>query len=175
MIDKPSYLGLLNALAVAESRSHRYFAAWAEKTTDPDVKALLVTVSLREGEHAMMFAKRIDELGFAVREKPDSFAEEALIVACSDLSDLDKLGRICRLLTRICARVCQYFDRGWGKDMIEPRGQTHLMSAWVRIPTKDCGNCLVHRNTAFARFSYPSSRPISSCRLTRAPMSCASP
>jgi rubrerythrin len=94
VIDKPSYLGLLNAIAVAESRSHRYFAAWADKTTDPEVKALLTTVSLREGEHGMMFARRIDELGFSVREKPDSFADEALIIACSDLSDLEKIEKL---------------------------------------------------------------------------------
>ena len=63
MSDKPSYLGLLNALAVGESRAHQYFSAWIDKTPDPDVKAVLTTVCLREGEHGMIFAKRIDELG----------------------------------------------------------------------------------------------------------------
>src|SRR5947199_10248237 len=69
MSDKPSYLGLLNTIAVAESRAHCYLSAWAEVTTDPDVKAILEKVALREGEHGMAFAKRIKERGYTVREK----------------------------------------------------------------------------------------------------------
>jgi len=35
MTDKPSYIGLLNAVALAESNAHEYLTAWAEVTTDP--------------------------------------------------------------------------------------------------------------------------------------------
>jgi rubrerythrin len=94
MPEKPSYLGLLNALAVGESRAHGYFSAWAEKTSDPAVKAVLTTVALREGEHGMMFAKRVDELGFTVREKPDPAADEAMAIATSDMSDLEKIEKL---------------------------------------------------------------------------------
>ena len=38
MSDKPSYLGLLNAIAVNEARAHQYLQVWIDKTTDPDVK-----------------------------------------------------------------------------------------------------------------------------------------
>ena len=34
MADKPSYLGLLNGLSLAESRAHKYLSAWAAVTTE---------------------------------------------------------------------------------------------------------------------------------------------
>lgn len=35
MSDKPSYLGLLNAIAIGESQAHCYLSAWIDKTRDP--------------------------------------------------------------------------------------------------------------------------------------------
>jgi Mn-containing catalase len=67
MSDKPSYLGLLNAIAVGEARAHAYLTEWASITPDPDVRRVLLTVPAREGEHGMTFAKRINELGYEVR------------------------------------------------------------------------------------------------------------
>jgi len=92
--EKPSYLGLLNAIAVGETRAHEYFSAWIDKTSDPAVKAVLTTICLREGEHGMAFTKRINELGFSVREKPDPAAEEAKAIASSNLSDLEKIEKL---------------------------------------------------------------------------------
>ena len=63
MSDKPSYLGLLNAIAIAESQAHDYLCAWAEVTPSDDVRCVLRKVAAREGEHGMSFAKRINELG----------------------------------------------------------------------------------------------------------------
>ena len=80
MPDKPSYLGLLNAVSNAETRAHCYLSAWAEVTTDPDVRAVLVTVAAREGEHGMAFAKRINELGFELQPTEDPGFEERLAV-----------------------------------------------------------------------------------------------
>jgi hypothetical protein len=91
MSDKPSYLGLLNAIAVNEAHAHRYLSAWIDATEDPDVKAVLQTVCWREGEHGMSFAKRVNELGFELRERDDLGLEERLAVAGSDLSDLEKI------------------------------------------------------------------------------------
>jgi rubrerythrin len=86
MPDKPSYLGLLNAVSNAETRAHCYL------TTDPDVRAVLVTVAAREGEHGMAFAKRINELGFELQPTEDPGFEERLAVASSrDKTDLEKL------------------------------------------------------------------------------------
>lgn len=94
MAEKPSYLGLLNAIACAESRAHVYLGAWADVTADDDVRALLRKVALREGEHGMAFAKRINELGYEVRETEDPRFEQNMEIVTSDRTDLEKLEAI---------------------------------------------------------------------------------
>jgi len=94
MSDKPSYLGLLNAIALGESRAHAYLSAWIAKTTNPDVKVVLSTVAAREGEHGMSFAKRLNELGYSVRDKDDPGQEKRLAIASSDRSDLEKMEKL---------------------------------------------------------------------------------
>ncbi len=94
MSDKPSYLGLLNAVALAESRAHQYLNAWIAATPSDDVRAVLATVAAREGEHGMSFAKRIDELGYSVLDRPDPTFAEKMEIAASDLSDLEKMERL---------------------------------------------------------------------------------
>jgi hypothetical protein len=102
---KPTYLGLLNAIALGEARAHRYLDEWIAVTPDPDVKAVLQTVAWREGEHGMSFAKRIDELGYTVRQREDPNLERDLEIARStELSDLEKfdhfgLGRLTETLS----------------------------------------------------------------------------
>jgi rubrerythrin len=91
MADKPSYLGLLNAIAVAESRAQAYLCAWADVTDSDDVRAVLRKVAAREGEHAMSFAKRIDELGYTVRPKDDDDIDKRIALVTSDCSDLEKM------------------------------------------------------------------------------------
>ena len=94
MSQKPSYLALLNAIAFNETRAHDYLQAWIEVTPDPEVKRVLCTVSAREGEHGMTFAKRIDELGFEVRERTDQgLAERIPIAGSRDISDVEKFER----------------------------------------------------------------------------------
>ena len=93
MSEKPSYLGLLNAIAVNEARAHRYLLAWIDATDDPAVQAVLRTVAWREGEHGMSFAKRINELGYEVREKDDGGLAEQMAVAGSDMGDIEKMER----------------------------------------------------------------------------------
>jgi rubrerythrin len=93
--DKPSYLGMLNAIANAERQGFEYLNAWCERATDPQVKATLTTVATREHEHSLAFAKRIDELGFEleVREILD-FSKQMEIVTsdCSDYEKAEALG-----------------------------------------------------------------------------------
>jgi hypothetical protein len=91
MSDKPSYLGLLNAIAVNEARAHQYLQVWIDKTTDPEVKAVLRTVAWREGEHGMSFAKRVNELGYELRDRDDLNLADRLEVAGSDRTDLEKM------------------------------------------------------------------------------------
>lgn len=90
MADKPSYLGLLNAIALGEGNAHRYLRAWVEKTPNPDVRGVIQTVAIREGEHALAFEKRLCELGYSLRPKEDPNFERAMQITSSDRSDLEK-------------------------------------------------------------------------------------
>jgi rubrerythrin len=91
MSDKPSYLGLLNAIANAEGDAHTYLRVWAERTPSEDVRCVLLKVAAREGEHVMSFARRINELGYEVRRKDDERRSQALEIVNSDCSDLEKM------------------------------------------------------------------------------------
>ena len=93
MSEKPSYLGLLNAVSLAETEAYEYLTAWAGVTQHEGVKATLLAVAAREGEHGMSFAKRINELGYNLRPGPDDPKRaERLAVACStEISDYDKM------------------------------------------------------------------------------------
>jgi rubrerythrin len=88
---KPTYLGLLNAISIAETRAHCYLMEWAQVTKDPGVRHVLLKVAAREGEHGMSFAKRINELGFELRAKPADNADRAMEIVRSDRSDLEKM------------------------------------------------------------------------------------
>jgi rubrerythrin len=87
---KPSYLGLLNAIALGEGRAHQYLSCWAAKTTDPDVRKILQTVAIREGEHSHAFTKRLCELGYGVLDRPDPGFAKNMEIANADCSDLEK-------------------------------------------------------------------------------------
>jgi hypothetical protein len=91
MSAKPSYLGLLNAIAVGEADAGCYLAEWAKVTPSDDVRAVINTIALRESEHGMAFTKRIDELGYDVQPRPDpKQAEKMAIASSSSLSDKEK-------------------------------------------------------------------------------------
>jgi Mn-containing catalase len=107
MSEKPSYLSLLNAIAVNEAKAHVYLRAWIEKTEDPEVKAVLQRVSWREGEHGMSFARRLNELGYEVRDSSGYITEERYSVATSDLSDREKIEK---LGLHELDKLLEYFD-----------------------------------------------------------------
>jgi rubrerythrin len=93
---KPSYLGLLNAIAIAEARAHEYLVVWADATPCEEVRKVLLTVAAREGEHGMSFARRSNELGYQVRTKPDTEPSKTqpskeMEIVTSDCSDLEKM------------------------------------------------------------------------------------
>ena len=110
MSEKPSYLSLINAIAVGEARSHRYLEVWIRTTTDPDVEAVLRTVAAREGEHAMSFARRVDELGFTVRVREDPKEAEEIAMAASERSDIEKLEYFGLQRTGDKGGVLDFFD-----------------------------------------------------------------
>ena len=94
MSTKPSYLGLLNAIAVGEGRGHALFAAWSRATPNQDLREVLDVVAIRECEHAAAFTKRVCELGFSVRESASEDFEEKLALAESDAGDRKKFKKI---------------------------------------------------------------------------------
>jgi rubrerythrin len=110
MADKPSYLKLLNGISCAETRASQVFSAWADVTTDPDVRAVLRTVAVREGEHGMAFAKRVNELGFELRPADDPTFAERMEMVRSDRSDLDKAESIGLLELATAPDVPDVFD-----------------------------------------------------------------
>jgi hypothetical protein len=91
MSDTPSYLDLLNRISLGESNAYCYLSEWAEVTKDPDVRRVMLTVAAREGEHGLSFAKRINELGYELVQKPDENLEKKLEIVRSDCSDLEKM------------------------------------------------------------------------------------
>jgi len=91
MSEKPSYLGLLNAISVAETDAGCYLDQWASVTPSDDVRAVIRTIALRETEHGLAFAKRIDELGYTVQPRVDPKNAERMAIASSTaLSDKEK-------------------------------------------------------------------------------------
>ena len=96
MTAKPTYIGLLNAISVAETEAEELFCAWAGATPSDEVRSVLQTVGLREGEHGKAFAKRLCELGFDVRRRDDGgkAADRLATAASTELSDREKFERL---------------------------------------------------------------------------------
>jgi hypothetical protein len=94
MSDRPSYLGLLNAIALGERRGHAVLCAWCRVCRDPELAAVLGSVAIRVREHAAAFEKRLCELGFRVRDNDNPTFAERLEIAGSDAPDADKFRHV---------------------------------------------------------------------------------
>ncbi len=91
--EKPSYLGLLNAISLAETEAGHYLAAWANATDDEELAGCLRLVAARETSHGDLFCRLIGELGYELRQKPDPKAAERLArYANPKISDCEKVG-----------------------------------------------------------------------------------
>ena len=89
---KPAYLGLLNAISLAETEAGIYLRAWADATCDDELACTLRLVAARETSHGMLFCRMLGELGYDLREKHDpKSAERIAKYANPKISDLDKL------------------------------------------------------------------------------------
>jgi hypothetical protein len=89
---RPDYLGLLNAISLAESRAGVYLKAWADVTPDPALKQALAFVAARETTHGAVFCQRIERLGFTLREREDPDFEGRLrLYGDPTVSDLEKI------------------------------------------------------------------------------------
>ena len=89
---KPTFLGLLNALAVGETAAEPLLLMWAETTKDKRLAKTLRFVAMREGEHGKAFAKRMLELGYEVRwpDHSDRAKKSLATAASTSKTDLQK-------------------------------------------------------------------------------------
>jgi hypothetical protein len=91
--DKPAYLGLLNAISLAESHAGEYLTAWANVTPDEDLACTLRLVAARETSHGQVFCRRLAELGYSLKPKHDPEAYTRLCkYADPNVSDVEKIG-----------------------------------------------------------------------------------
>lgn len=95
---QPTFIPLLNSIAVNEAKGEKLFQTWADATRDAELKTTLRFVAIREGEHAMAFTKRLCELGYEVDEAGayQAFRDFDSLLACaaSDLGDAEKVAML---------------------------------------------------------------------------------
>lgn len=91
MPDKPSYIGMLNAIAVGETVAGQAFTEWADTTSDKRLQKTLRLVAMRESEHGLAFQKRLMELGYEMRMPETAGDSEFEKVIRSKRSDVSKL------------------------------------------------------------------------------------
>jgi rubrerythrin len=121
MSDKPTYVGLLNAIANAEQRAAEYLERWIAVTPDPAVAAALHSIALREAEHGVAFEKRLDELGFGLIRKRDARDDERMEIASSTtLCDREKFEQL-DLIKRPANGESDIFDRFFENKDLDPQ------------------------------------------------------
>jgi hypothetical protein len=94
MSGKPSYLGLLNAIAVAEQRGFEVLDAWGRATGDAELAGALQRVAIREREHGAAFTKRLCELGYGTRQSSSPEFDASLACARSTAPDAEKFRHV---------------------------------------------------------------------------------
>jgi hypothetical protein len=91
--EKPRYLGLLNAISLAEAEAGVYLEAWANATDDTELAETLRLVAARETSHGELFCRRLCELGYTLLPKVDPKAAARLArYANPKISDCEKVG-----------------------------------------------------------------------------------
>ena len=90
MAKKPSYVGLLNAIANGERGGHQLFKAWSDSTRDKALKPTLDMIAIREMEHSWAFEKRLNELGFDLRPNTNKAVNKQVKLLNSKASDTEK-------------------------------------------------------------------------------------
>lgn len=126
MSNKPSYLGLLNAIAVGETRGYQLLSTWAGCTRDAELAKVLNVIALREQEHAAAFEKRICELGYSVRRKDDPAFDARLEAAGSAMSDRKKF-----------KKVLGFSNKNAGKKNADARNQPDQFANFFNDPNID--------------------------------------
>jgi rubrerythrin len=90
MPKKPSYIGLLNAIANGERGGHELFNAWSNSTSDETLQPTLNMIAVREMEHSWAFEKRLTELGFSLRSATNKSLRKHVKLLKSKATDEEK-------------------------------------------------------------------------------------
>ena len=90
MAKKPSYIGLMNAIANSERQGHDLFRDWCHATRDEDLKPVLHMVAIREMEHSWAFEKRLNELGFDLQPSKNAALSKLTKLLKSKADDVEK-------------------------------------------------------------------------------------
>ena len=91
---KPHYLELLNSVARAEEVAGVLLSAWAEETTDPELRERLSLVAARETSHYHVFSRRIQELGYSLNTSEEPLVAQLLEINGCGMGDIEKMRRL---------------------------------------------------------------------------------
>jgi hypothetical protein len=139
--EKPRYLGLLNAISLAESEAGVYLEAWANATNDEDLACTLRLVAARETSHGEVFCRRLCELGYDLRQKPDAKSPARLAkYANPKISDLDKIGPQRNLENEAVADTFAEIRQAMADGVYDP--MTCNLLSWYIAEEEDSGRRL---------------------------------
>ena len=138
---KLHYLEMLNDIASGERRAGVHLQAWADKTTDPELKACLSMVADRETSHFHIFNRRIAELGYTWEDNEAPDFEERLRVSSSDMTDLEKIrwGQA-RQAERKGPPIRERYEAAMADETVDPL--TRSLLSWFSDVESDSGSKL---------------------------------
>lgn len=90
MAKKPSYIGLMNAIANGERQGHDLFRDWCKATQDAELKPVLHMIAIREMEHSWAFEKRLNELGYDLQPSKNPALSKLTKLLKSKTDDMKK-------------------------------------------------------------------------------------
>ncbi|PKB70811.1 MAG: hypothetical protein BZY87_09855 [SAR202 cluster bacterium Io17-Chloro-G6] len=138
MTTKPQYIALLNDIRLQERRAGVYLEAWANKTTNKDLKECLSFVAAREYSHGDIFERRVKELGFANEEIEDPEFDEKVRVVTSEITDAEKIAWLKEARSRQARpSVRERYEAAMKDDSVDPLTQSLLR--WFTDVENDSG------------------------------------
>ena len=141
MADKPDYIDLLNDIRLQEARAGVYLEAWADKTTNPDLKECLSFVAKREYSHGDIFERRVKELGGSLVEVPDPDFDEKVRLVSSDMSDSEKIVQLRELRSRQpLPTVRERYEAATVDEAVDPL--TRSLLRWFTDVENDSGGMM---------------------------------
>ena len=134
----PHYLELLNTIASGERRAGVYLQAWADTTSDPELRACLSMVAHRETSHYHIFKRCIEELGDSWTDIQDPDFEERLQVSGSAMLDVEKIrwGRA-RQAQRRGPTIRERYEAAIADETVDPL--TRSLLRWFADVEADSG------------------------------------